>query len=204
MGNLRSVQKALEKLGHDAEVTADPAVIATADRLILPGVGAFGAAMGILARGDGDRPALLETVKAAARDALEGGRPFLGICLGMQLLFPESEEAGLTPGLGVIPGRVRRFDAAAYPKLKIPHMGWNTLHFPRSTALFAGVEEGASVYFVHSYFCTPRDSDSTAATATHGVEFCAALTVGNLFAAQFHPEKSGTPGLKLLDNFARM
>lgn len=204
MGNLRSVQKALEKLGHEAEVTADPAVIATVDRIILPGVGAFGAAMEHLARGEEGRPPLLETVQVAAQEALAGGRPFLGICLGMQLLFAESEESPGVAGLGVVPGQVRRFDAAAYPELKIPHMGWNTLRFPRSAAHCAGLAEGASVYFVHSFYCAPEDPSITAATATHGQEFCAALAVGNVFATQFHPEKSGTPGLQILDNFARL
>lgn len=204
MGNLRSVQKALEKLGHTAEVTSDPATIAAADRLLLPGVGAFGAAMAHLAQGEEGRPPLLEIVRTAAQEALIGGRPFLGICLGMQLLFPGSEESSGVAGLGVVPGRVRRFDAAAHPELKIPHMGWNTLRFPRASAHCEGLREGASVYFVHSYYCEPSDPRITAATAEHGIEFCAALAIGNVFATQFHPEKSGAPGLQILDNFARM
>jgi len=200
MGNLRSVQKALEKLGHAAEVTSVPEVIASAERVILPGVGAFGAAMSHLNDATGGRPALADAVRRAAAS----GKPVLGICLGMQLLFAESEELGRHEGLGLIPGTVLKFDAAGDETLKIPHMGWNTLRFPRETRLFRGLEEGASVYFVHSFYCRPEDSSVTAAVCEHGLPFCAALETGNLFAAQFHPEKSGATGLKILDNFARL
>jgi len=200
MGNLRSVQKALERVGAPPVITADPAVIARADRLVLPGVGAFGAAMRHLNAplpGGG-------TLAAAVREFAASGRPLLGICLGMQLLFTESEELGRHQGLGLIPGRVVRFDPRADPSLKIPHMGWNTLSFPRESPLFAGAREGAAVYFVHSYHCVPDDPAVTAAECTHGRPFCAALAAGNLFAAQFHPEKSGEPGLKMLENFVRV
>jgi glutamine amidotransferase len=200
MGNLRSVQKALEKLGHTAGVTSDPAVIAAAERVILPGVGAFGAAMEHLNAAPDGRPPLVDAVKQAAAS----GKPLLGVCLGMQLLFSESEEMGRHLGLGLAPGDVVKFDFGADTTLKIPHMGWNTLRFPRKTRLFQGLEDGASVYFVHSYYCRPSDPAITAAVCEHGLPFCAALECGNLFAAQFHPEKSGAAGLKILDNFARL
>lgn len=197
MGNLRSVQKALERGGREAVVTADPAVIRDAARLILPGVGAFGAAMRQLeARLPGGG-----TLAEAVRDFAASGRPLLGICLGMQLLFTESEELGTHRGLDLIPGRVVRFDPGADAALKVPHMGWNALHFPRPTGLFAGVAEGAHVYFVHSFHCVPEDPAVIAAECRHGGLFCAAVQTGNLQAAQFHPEKSGEPGLRLLENF---
>jgi glutamine amidotransferase len=200
MGNLRSVQKALEKLGHAAEVTSEPDVIAAAERVILPGVGAFGAAMAHLTETSDGRPPLADAVRRAAAS----GKPLMGICLGMQLLFGESEELGRHLGLGLIPGSVIKFDAAGDESLKIPHMGWNTLRFPRETRLFRGLEDGASVYFVHSFYCRPDDPNVAAAICEHGAPFCAALESGNLFAAQFHPEKSGAAGLKILDNFARL
>jgi glutamine amidotransferase len=200
MGNLRSVQKALEKLGHAAEVTSDPAAILAAERVILPGVGAFGAAMANLTRSEEGRPALAEAVIQAAAS----GKPFLGICLGMQLLLSSSEELGQHQGLDLIPGQVVKFDFGGDPDLKIPHMGWNTLRFPRETRLFQGLEDGAFVYFVHSFYCRPEDPGVVAAECEHGLPFCAALEKDNLFAAQFHPEKSGAAGLRMLDNFARL
>lgn len=200
MGNLRSVEKALQKLGHAVEVTSDPAVVAAAERVILPGVGAFGAGMSYLNRAEAGRPSLAEAV----RQAVSSGRPFFGICLGMQLLFTESEELGLHRGLNVVPGRVVKFDFGGDPTLKIPHMGWNELRFPRETPLFAGIEPGSRVYFVHGYYCSPEDPSVIAATCTHGTTFCAALAQGNVYATQFHPEKSGAAGLRILDNFARL
>jgi len=200
MGNLRSVQKALEKLGHAAEVTSEPSTIRDAARVILPGVGAFGAAMANLNRVDGERPPLADAVKEAAAS----GKPFLGICLGMQLLLSTSEELGQHEGLNLVPGQVVKFDFGTDPTLKIPHMGWNTLRFPRETRLFRGLEDGAFVYFVHSFYCQPEDPSVTAAVCEHGIPFCAALEKDNLFAAQFHPEKSGAAGLRMLDNFARL
>jgi len=200
MGNLRSVAKALAHLGHPACVTSDPADVRRADRIILPGVGAFGAAMHHLRD---ERPDLL----AAVLDAARSGKPFLGICLGMQLLFSESEEMGRHAGLDLIRGRVVRFqfdgrpDAAA---LKIPHMGWNALRLRRNLPLFRGLNDGVMVYFVHSYYCVPADDSMIAATADHGGSFCAAVAQENLFATQFHPEKSGAAGLRILDNFARL
>lgn len=201
MGNLRSVEKALAHLGHAAEITASPERIARAERLILPGVGAFGAAMAQLGRvPEGGGPGLAEAVRQAAA----AGVPLLGICLGMQLLLSESEEQGRHPGLGLVPGRVLRFPATGDPELKVPHMGWNALRFPRPSPLFAGLEEGTQVYFVHSYYCRPEDPGVVVAECTHGIPFCAALEQENLYAVQFHPEKSGAAGLRLLDNFARL
>jgi len=200
MGNLRSVEKALHKLGHAAEVTSDAEVIRRAERVILPGVGAFGAAMANLAQaGDGAEP-LSQTVL----EAVQSGKPLFGICLGMQLLLTESEELGRHRGLDVVPGQVLRFQPNGDPTLKIPHMGWNRLSFPRETPLMAGLEDGVQVYFVHSFYCRPDDESVAAATCTHGQTFCAALARENVFAVQFHPEKSGAAGLRILDNFARL
>jgi glutamine amidotransferase len=203
MGNLRSVEKALHKLGHHAVVTASPAEIAAAERVILPGVGAFGAAMANLSRPTGEGPSLADAVGQAVAE----GKPFLGICLGMQLLLAESEELGRFAGLGVIPGRVVRFDwgdTEHAGSLKIPHMGWNALTVEREIPLLEGVPTGAMVYFVHSYHCVPDDPGWVAATADHGGPFCAVLGRGNVAATQFHPEKSGEFGLRMLDNFARL
>jgi glutamine amidotransferase len=200
MGNLRSVEKALQKLGHAAEVTGDPAAIRAAERVILPGVGAFGAAIANLRRPvDGGEP-----LAAVVLEAIEIGKPFLGICLGMQLLLSVSEELGTHTGIDVISGRVRKFDFGGDPSLKIPHMGWNGLRFPRATPLFSGLEDGASVYFVHSFYCDPEAPSVVAATCDHGGPFCAALARDNLYAVQFHPEKSGAAGLRILANFAAL
>jgi glutamine amidotransferase len=199
MGNLRSVEKALHKLGHAAVITSDPADVARAERVILPGVGAFGAAMANLRRA-GNGAALAGSVT----DAVASGRPFLGICLGMQLLLSESEELGLHRGLDVVPGRVVRFDFNGDATLKVPHMGWNELRFPRASPLFEGLEQGTRVYFVHSFYCRPEEPSVTTATCSHGLDFCAGLDQNNVYAVQFHPEKSGAAGLRILDNFARL
>jgi glutamine amidotransferase len=188
-GNLGSVEKALGRLGMRAVVTEDPRVIEDARALVLPGDGAFHDAMGNLqARG------LLEPLRAA----LDEGRPFLGICLGYQLLFTESEEFGQGKGLDVIPGVVRRFPGG----LKVPHMGWNTVEHTGDLAIFDGVPSGAHFYFVHSYYPTTSDPSLAVATCTYGVTFPAAVGRGALFATQFHPEKSQRWGLRLLENFA--
>jgi len=192
MGNLRSVQKAFEHLGYTAEITQDPDAIAQAERVVLPGVGAFGAAMANL-----DSLGLTQAVREAARS----GKPFLGICLGMQLLLAESEEQGVFRGLDVVPGRVVRFPQTE--GLKIPHMGWNTLSILQPSPLLASVPDGSSVYFVHSYYVSP-ESGVVAATTNHGVDFCSVLWQGNVFATQFHPEKSGAVGLGMLRNFAEL
>lgn len=193
MGNLMSVSKALDRVGAPNEVTDDPARIAGADRLILPGVGAFGECVrGLRARG----------LEAPVREFLASGRPFLGICVGMQILAATSEESPEEPGLGVIEGSVPRFR----PGPKIPHMGWNRVHVRGEDPLFAGVPQDARFYFVHSFHVRPegRDADIVSATCDYGEPFAAAIRRGNLHATQFHPEKSQKWGLTLLANFARM
>jgi glutamine amidotransferase len=192
MGNLRSVQKAFERLGWPAEVTSEPAAIERAPGVVLPGVGAFGACMRNL-----EAYGLVDSV----RRVLDAARPFLGICLGMQLLFEESEEFGREPGLGVLPGRVRRFPAS--PERKVPHMGWNSLAIRRAHPGLEGVEEGAYVYFVHSYYVEAGDEADVATTTPYGLDFVSAVAREHLLATQFHPEKSQRVGLRLLDNFVR-
>jgi len=188
-GNLGSVENALGRLGMRAVVTEDPRVIEDARALVLPGDGAFHDAMANLqARG------LLEPI----RTALDEGRPFLGICLGYQLLFTESEEFGQGKGLDVLSGVVRRFPGG----LKVPHMGWNSVDHTGDLAIFDGVPSGAHFYFVHSYYPTTRETSLAIATCTYGVTFPAAVGRGSLFATQFHPEKSQRWGLRLLENFA--
>ena len=192
MGNLRSVEKALARTGAAVRVTSDPRSIGDARGVVLPGVGAFGACMENLAsRG------LVEPV----RDAVASGKPFLGICLGLQLLFEESEEFGPIRGLGILPGRVVRFGGSSLEGLKIPQMGWNRLRIRRAVGELAGIDEGAYVYFVHSSYVVPSEPELIAATTDYGVEFTAAITWKNVFACQFHPEKSQGVGLRLLANF---
>lgn len=193
MGNLRSVQKAFEKLGHAAAICTDPRALRDAERVVLPGVGAFRDAIAQV-RHQGFVPPLVEHV--------ESGRPLLGICLGLQLLFDVSYEDGEYEGLGVVPGQVVRFTSE--PGLKIPHMGWNGLDVQRPNVLLTGIDSGAHVYFVHSYYVEPRDEQVVAATTTHGRPFVSMIARGNLFATQFHPEKSQQVGLKLLQNFATL
>lgn len=198
MGNLRSVQKGFEKVGYEALVTTDPARILAADRVVLPGVGAFRDCIRNLEQGGFVEPILR---------VIAEGRPFLGICLGLQLLFSESGEFGLHKGLGVIPGRVVRFPdgmTEGGEKLPVPHMGWNQLSFKQPSPLFDGIAEGSDVYFVHSYYVQPDDPAVVAATCTYGQEFCAAIRRDNLVATQFHPEKSQAVGLAMLKNFAEM
>jgi len=191
MGNLRSVSKAFERLGCTAAVTCDPRLIADASHVVLPGVGAFPDCMRNLERMD-----LIDPI----RRALSSGKPFLGICLGLQLLFAESEEFGLHKGLGWIPGRVVRFKADG---LKVPHMGWNSLTVIKRTPVLEGLPAGAMVYFVHSYYVVPKDPDLIASTTDYGVNFASSISSGNVFACQFHPEKSQSVGLTLLRNFAQ-
>ncbi len=198
MGNLRSVQKGFERVGVAAEVTSDPARLLSADKVVLPGVGAFRDCIRNLDQGGFIEPILR---------VIAEGRPFLGICLGLQLLFSESEEFGLHKGLGVIPGRVVRFPEGmqeAGEKLPVPHMGWNQLSLKTPSPLLHGIAEGSNVYFVHSYYVKPDDPAVVAATCTYGLEFCAAIRRDNLVATQFHPEKSQAIGLTMLKNFAEM
>jgi imidazole glycerol-phosphate synthase subunit HisH len=190
MGNLRSVWKAFESVGHQALVTRDPAAITSAGHVVLPGVGAFGDCMANLERFD-----LVEPI----RSAVQSGKPFLGICLGLQLLFTESEEFGAHKGLNIIPGQVKRF--VPDPALKIPHMGWNQVNVERPCPLFADIVSGSNWYFVHSYFVQPVDPMVTAATTMYGTPFVSAVWKDNIVACQFHPEKSQSVGLRLMKNF---
>ncbi|SJZ55226.1 imidazole glycerol phosphate synthase subunit hisH [Trichlorobacter thiogenes] len=198
MGNLRSVQKGFERIGFAAEVTADPARLLEAQKIVLPGVGAFRDCIHNLQQGGFVEPIL---------QVIAEGRPFLGICLGLQLLFTESEEFGLHKGLGVIPGRVVRFPEGMQEqgeKLPVPHMGWNQISLKAETPLFNNIADGSNVYFVHSYYVKPDDSTVVAATCNYGLEFCAAIRKDNVMATQFHPEKSQGIGLQMLKNFAEM
>ena len=192
MGNLRSVQKAFEAVGHTAEVTGDPERLRKADRVVLPGVGAFADAIAELRRTGLDQ-AFIEAVRS--------GKPCLGVCLGLQLLFDESEEDGLHRGLGLLPGRVVRFPNR--PGLKVPHMGWNTLNVLRPSPLFIGLEASPSVYFVHSYYARPALESDIIATADYPEPFAAVVGRENLTACQFHPEKSQAVGLAMYANFAK-
>ncbi len=195
MGNLRSVEKAFHKVGADgAFVTDDPRAVADADKAVLPGDGAFDATLHSLRRSGVDRVAL---------DFIASGRPFLGICVGMQALLTDSEEGepGVR-GLDVVPGRVRKFAGGA--GRKVPQIGWNTLQFAPGSPLGAGLEPGSMAYFLHSYFCAPDDPADWAATTDYGTPFCAALHRANVWATQFHPEKSGPVGLTILRNFAQL
>jgi glutamine amidotransferase len=193
MGNLRSVQKAIEAVGHGAEVSADPDEVRRASHVILPGVGAFADAMAELRRTGLDQ-AFVEAVKA--------GKPCLGVCLGLQLLFDESLEDGEHAGLGLLPGRVVRF--AERPGLKIPHMGWNTLRIRQPVPLLNGLGSEPSVYFVHSYHAMPDRPGDIAAEADYPDPFAALVWRDNLMACQFHPEKSQQVGLAMYANFARL
>lgn len=198
MGNLRSVQKAFEAVGYQAVVTRDAQVIGDAGRVVLPGVGAFGDCMANL-----DRYGLIEPV----RRAVQSGKPFLGICLGLQLLFTESEEFGRHQGLNLVPGRVRRFpsglgQAAGAAHLKVPHMGWNKVRVTQAAPPLRGIEEDAYLYFVHSYYVEPQDPNLAATVTDYGLSFASSIWRDNVFACQFHPEKSQAVGLRMIRNFA--
>lgn len=192
MGNLRSVEKALQRAGANAFVTDSPAKIRKAKAVVLPGVGAFGEAMKRLKRGGLVKP---------LSDALDEGKPFLGICLGLQLLFERSEESKTQKGLGFLKGSVVKFKKRG--KLKIPHMGWNTLEQGPAKAndYLKGLSKNDYFYFVHSYFPVPKDGSCVASRTEYGSRFCSAVAKGSLFASQFHPEKSGAQGQRLLKNF---
>lgn len=191
MGNLRSVQKAFEHVGVDAEICSDPAVLHESTALVLPGVGAFQDAIAELNRlGFSD----------LVREHVAAGKPLLGICLGLQLLFDVSEEDGEHKGLGIVPGRVVRFESQ--PGLKIPHMGWNAVHKAKDVPETSTLNNGDYVYFVHSYYVKPEDPSVVALSSNHSHEFCAAIQTGSVFATQFHPEKSQDVGLAMLKNFA--
>mgnify|MGYP003382135203 CR=1 FL=1 len=206
--NIRSAQKAFEFIGATVELTEDPEVVRRADKLVLPGVGAFGSGMAGLNRRD---------LPAAIHEAVQRGVPFLGICVGMQLMFSEGHEMGVHRGLDLLAGKVVRFpeklsmvnSPIRNPKseirnLKIPHMGWNQLEPAWANPLLAGVEEGDYAYFVHSYYCDPDDATAVLAWTDYGLPFASVVAQDNLYGLQFHPEKSQSVGLRILQNFVEM
>lgn len=199
MGNLRSVEKAFESLGFKAQVSADPDDIRSADKIVLPGVGAFRDCINNLRNGGFVEP-LLEHINA--------GRPMLGICVGMQMLFDESEEFGRHKGLGLIPGKVVRFPSGMVEngeRLKVPHMGWNNIDIVKPAPIFKGIADGSFVYFVHSYYCAAENSSDVAASCRYGdIEFSASIWRDNIMATQFHPEKSQDVGLQIFRNFGEL
>ncbi|MFA5093719.1 MAG: imidazole glycerol phosphate synthase subunit HisH [Candidatus Omnitrophota bacterium] len=192
MGNLRSASKALEAVGAKVQVSGKARDILKADKLVFPGVGAFKDAMEELRTRK-----LIDPIK----EFVSSGRPFLGLCLGLQLLFPKSEEAGSCRGLSLIEGKVLKFKPG---KLKVPHMGWNRIYAMNGCPLFKGIRDGAYVYFVHSYYALPEDKGFVAAYTDYGVKFASAIWSDNIYATQFHPEKSQELGLQILRNFLKI
>jgi imidazole glycerol-phosphate synthase subunit HisH len=195
MGNLRSVQKGFERMGREAVVTRDPKTILDAGKVVLPGVGAFPDCMRNL-----EEYGLIDVVKQSIRS----GKPFLGICLGLQLLFTESEEFGISKGLDIIKGRVVRFKGPEFADLKIPHMGWNSLSIKRRAPAMQDVPDGSNVYFVHSFHVVPEDKSVIATATNYGFDFVSSIWMDNVFAVQFHPEKSQALGLSILKRFGEM
>ena len=200
MGNLRSVQKALEFVGAKVIVTHDPDLILNADSVVLPGVGAFKDCMANL-----NKLKVIDPI----RKFIDGGKPFLGICLGLQVLFEESEEYGPVAGLGILPGKVVKFidgssDTRKGPQIKIPHMGWNQIKVKKNAPLFAGVGDSPYFYFVHSYYVVPEDPEMVATVTHYGIEFVSGIQHKNIYAFQFHPEKSQTLGLSILERFSNL
>ena len=198
MGNLRSVEKAFEKVGAEALITRDPKVIDNASHVVLPGVGAFRDCMKNL-----DGYGLIDPIIKA----IDSGKPFLGICLGLQLLFEESAEFGLHRGLGVIKGKVVRFPTGLKSdgdELKVPHMGWNDININKDSALLRDIKDGSYFYFVHSYYAVPDEPGTVLTTTGYGIEFASGVSRDNVMACQFHPEKSQKAGLKVLKNFSGM
>ena len=194
MGNLRSVQKGFERVGHEAVVTREAAVITRASHVVLPGVGAFGDCMANVTR-----YGLVDPI----HQAIQAGKPFLGICVGFQLLFGESEEFGNHKGLGLLPGKVKAIPlskdvASSY---KIPHMGWNTIHIEKPAPPLKDIDSESYVYFVHSFYVEPTDQELVSTQTEYGVSFASSVWKDNIFATQFHPEKSQAVGLQLLKNF---
>ena len=192
-GNLQSVKKAFDFIGAESVITDNPEIINACDRILLPGVGSFGDAMDSMAKSG-----LVDTVK---QNALSG-KPFLGICLGLQLLFEESEESPGVKGLGIFKGKIKKFSSDM--GLKIPHIGWNSLEIKQKDGIFKNIPENSYVYFVHSYYLHAEDENDIAAITNYGIDFHSAVGKNNIFATQFHPEKSGDVGLQILRNFASM
>lgn len=192
-GNLQSVKKAFDFIGAESVITDNPEIINACDRILLPGVGSFGDAMDSMAKSG-----LVDTVK---QNALSG-KPFLGICLGLQLLFEESEESPGVKGLGIFKGKIKKFSSDM--GLKIPHIGWNSLEIKQKDGIFKNIPENSYVYFVHSYYLHAEDKNDIAAITNYGIDFHSAVGKNNIFATQFHPEKSGDVGLQILRNFASM
>jgi len=195
MGNLRSVQKGFERMGREAVVTRDPKTILDAGKVVLPGVGAFPDCMRNL-----EEYGLIDAVQKS----IAAGKPFLGICLGLQLLFTESEEFGISKGLDIIKGRVVRFKGPEFADLKIPHMGWNSLSIKRKAPALQDVPDGSHVYFVHSFHVVPEDKGVIATTTGYGIDFVSSIWKDNIFACQFHPEKSQALGLSILKRFGEL
>lgn len=191
MGNLRSVQKALELLGEETVITSSCEVLAACDGIILPGVGAFP---------DAIENIKLKKIDKAIEDAVKSNKPLLGICLGMQLFFEESDEVRICKGLGIIKGNITRIEGA----VKIPHMGWNNLEIKNQCKILEGVKDGSYAYFVHSYLAVDMERDAINAVTTYDTEIPAVVSKGNVFGTQFHPEKSGVLGMKLLENFIKL
>lgn len=192
-GNLQSVKKAFDFIGAESVITDNPEIINACDRILLPGVGSFGDAMDSMAKSG-----LVDTVK---QNALSG-KPFLGICLGLQLLFEESEESPGVKGLGIFKGKIKKFSSDM--GLKIPHIGWNSLEIKQKDGIFKNIPENSYVYFVHSYYLHAEDKNDIATVTKYGIDFHSAVGKNNIFATQFHPEKSGDVGLQVLRNFASM
>lgn len=192
MGNLRSVSKALEVVGADTVVTSNPRTVTSLDAAVFPGVGAFCHAIDYLQQ---------KKLDSAIEKVISTRKPFLGLCLGFQLLFDYSQEDGIHKGLGIVPGYVKRFNSG---RLKVPHMGWNSVKYRRNSntaKMFKGVPNKSYFYFVHSYYGVPKGSDFVASSTDYGIEFCSSVIKDNIWAFQFHPEKSSTLGLKILKNF---
>lgn len=198
MGNLRSVQKGLERVGHPSLITRKPKEILNATHILLPGVGAFKDCMENL-----NKYNLIEPIL----ESINKGKPFMGICLGLQLLFAESEEFGTNKGLDIIKGRVKRFTFNEVERLKIPHMGWNNIQFTvngQGSSIFKDVPDSSYFYFVHSYYVVPDDNNITASKTTYGIDFTSSILKDNIFACQFHPEKSQKLGSVILKNFGNL
>jgi glutamine amidotransferase len=193
MGNLRSVQKGFEKVGYEAVITCDAGEIARAEKVVLPGVGAFKDAISELRHRD---------LVGPIREAVDANKPFLGICLGLQLLFDVSYEGGEFEGLGIVPGKVVRFEIPA--EYKVPHMGWNAAQILKPAPILEGIADGTHFYFVHSYYVEPDQPEVVAIETEYHKPFCAMIWRDNLFATQFHPEKSQRYGLRILQNFAEL